>query len=278
MSCLISVTPHFYSWLIPSSGGVGKRGIIVNNREKAIAFGYEVSEWVGEMAIAYSPAMFSIGMAMVAVSIALRGAIATNVLFDVAWAIVTAICVDGLWLGVWLRLSDSRITDWTSGLRYMATLLVALLMFAVGAAMSVLVTFQQVNGVSDELIAMHTLHIDSLTFIVARGLLVMLCASLAILFKLKKSEPIVPKKATPKSTPKAIVATPEVTITQVTNPQLVALPAPTHSQEYEAIKAIMAMPGGQPKSYKAISDEANVGYSTVKKWAPKIKKELQGGN
>lgn len=257
---------------------MGKRGIIVNNREKAIAFGYEVSEWVGEMAIAYSPAMFSIGMAMVAVSIALRGAIATNVLFDVAWAIVTAICVDGLWLGVWLRLSDSRITDWTSGLRYMATLLVALLMFAVGAAMSVLVTFQQVNGVSDELIAMHTLHIDSLTFIVARGLLVMLCASLAILFKLKKSEPIVPKKATPKSTPKAIVATPEVTITQVTNPQLVALPAPTHSQEYEAIKAIMAMPGGQPKSYKAISDEANVGYSTVKKWAPKIKKELQGGN
>src|SRR5258708_29726247 len=81
----------------------------------------------------------------------------------------------------------------------MATLLVALLMFVVGAAMSVLVTFQQVNGVSDELIAMNTLHIDSLTFVVARGLLVMFCASLAILFKLKKSEPIATKKAKAKT-------------------------------------------------------------------------------
>src|SRR5260221_9568225 len=129
----------------------------MNKRDKAIVIGYDFSEWVGEMAIAYSPAMFSVGMAMVAVSIALRGAIATNVIFDVAWAIVTAVCVDGLWLGVWLRLSDSRITDWASGLRYMATLFVALLMFVVGAAMSILVTFQQVNGVSDELIAMNTL-------------------------------------------------------------------------------------------------------------------------
>src|SRR5258708_6866371 len=226
------------------------------------------------MGIANSPAMFSGGMAMVSVSIALRGAIATNVIFDVAWGTVAAVCVDGLWLGVWLRLSDSRITDWASGLRYMATLLVALLMFVVGAAMSVLVTFQQVNGVSDELIAMNTLHIDSLTFVVARRLLVMLCASLAILFKLKKPEPIAPKKATPRSTPRAIVATPEVTVTQVTSPGLVALPAPAHSQEYEKIKAIMAMPGGLEKDKTAIAAQAQVGYSTVKKWAPQIKKEL----
>ena len=74
------------------------------------------------------------------------------------------------------------------------------------------------------------------------------------------------------------MAIPEVTITQVTSSQLVALPAPTHSQEYEAIMAIMTMPGGIEKSYKAISAEAQVGYSTVKKWAPKIKQELQGGN
>src|SRR5258707_13963885 len=86
----------------------------MNRRDKAIVIGYDFSEWVGEMAIAYSPAMFSVGMAMVAVSIALRGAIATNVIFDVAWAIVTAVCVDGLWLGVRLRLRDSRITDWSS--------------------------------------------------------------------------------------------------------------------------------------------------------------------
>src|SRR5258707_6565236 len=117
----------------------------MNKRDKAIVIGYDFSEWVGEMAIAYSPAMFSVGMAMVAVSIALRGAIATNVIFDVAWAIVTAVCVDGLWLGGWLRLSDSRVTDWASGLRDMATLFVALLMFVVGGAISIFVTFNAVE-------------------------------------------------------------------------------------------------------------------------------------
>src|SRR5258708_38623388 len=115
----------------------------MNKRDKAIVIGYDFSEWVGEMAIAYSPAMFSVGMAMVAVSIALRGAIATNVIFDVAWAIVTAVCVDGLWLGVWLKLSDLRITDLASGVPYIATLFVAPLLFVVGAAMSILLAFQQ---------------------------------------------------------------------------------------------------------------------------------------
>src|SRR5258708_35782441 len=121
----------------------------MNRRDKAIVIGYDFSEWVGEMAIAYSPAMFSVGMAMVAVSIALRGAIATNVFFDVAWAIVTAICVDGLWLGGWLRLSDSRITDWARGLRYMVTLIVALFMFVVGDTKSNLGTVHQVYWVRD---------------------------------------------------------------------------------------------------------------------------------
>ena len=258
----------------------------MNKRDKAIVIGYDFSEWVGEMAIAYSPAMFSVGMAMVAVSIALRGAIATNVIFDVAWAIVTAVCVDGLWLGVWLRLSDSRITDWASGLRYMATLLVALLMFVVGAAMSVLVTFQQVNGVSDELIAMNTLHIDSLTFVVARGLLVMLCASLAILFKLKKPEPITSEKAKPKA--KISPKQSNVTISE-TSP--LALPEPKEANQelpvidilrarpesrYELIKAAMAkaIDNGEKLNLKAIADETGAGYSTVKLYAPKIKKEL----
>src|SRR5258707_14121145 len=106
----------------------------MNKRDKAIVIGYDFSEWVGEMAIAYSPAMFSVVMGMVSVSIALRGAIATNVIFDVAWAIVKAVCVDGLWLGGWLRLSGSRITHWASRVRYMASLFGARFIFLIGAA------------------------------------------------------------------------------------------------------------------------------------------------
>src|SRR5260221_3763152 len=94
---------RFIDAYAPHPGEWASRGIIMNKRDKAIVIGYDFSEWVGEMAIAYSPAMVSVGMAMVAVSIALRGAIATNVIFDVAWAIMTAVCVDGLLLRVVLK-------------------------------------------------------------------------------------------------------------------------------------------------------------------------------
>src|SRR6266446_5397236 len=94
--------------------------------EKAIEFGYGVSEWIGEMAIAYSPAMFFVAMAMATVSIALRGTIATNVAFGVLWAGATAVCVDGLWLGVWLRLHASPTINWAPALHYTTTLAIAL--------------------------------------------------------------------------------------------------------------------------------------------------------
>jgi len=252
--------------------------------EKAIEFGYAVSEWIGEMAIAYSPAMFFVAMAMATVSIALRGTIATNVAFGILWAGATAVCVDGLWLGVWLRLHGSKIINWATGLKYMATLAIAIFMFLVCAAMSILVTYQQVNGLSDELLGMNNLHVDSLTFVIARGILVVLCATLAIPFRLKKQEAIATEKkarTTQKAKPVATVAISEampVAIPEVATSIERVPDGIAHSQEYEAIMAIMATPGGLNKSYKAIAHEAQVGYSTVKKWAPKIRRELQGGN
>lgn len=246
-------------------------------RDKAVEIGYDVSEWIGEMAIAYSPAMFFVAMAMATVSIALRGAIATNVAFDVLWAVATAVCVDGLWLGVWLRLHSSKITNWATGLKYMATLAIAIFMFLVCAAMSILVTYQQVNGLSDELLGMNNLHVDSLTFVIARGILVVLCATLAIPFRLKKQEAIATEKKA-RATKQATVATPTITITPVTSPQLAALPAGNRSQEYEKIKATMAtfIADGKKLVYSEIASASGAGYSTVKKWAPKIRQELEG--
>lgn len=247
---------------------------------KAIECGYKASEWVGEMAMAYSPIMFFAGMAMATMSIALRGAIATNVAFGVLWAIITAICVDGLWLGIWLRVRSSKITSWATGLRYGAMVVIALFMALVCAAMSILVTYQQVNGISDELLGMNNLHIDSLTFTVARGVLVVLCATMAIWFRGEKQE-AAPKKATPtRNTVKATVTTPQVKVMPVPATP-VAIPAIAesiaHSPEYEKIKTTMATAiedGKLSVTLQTIAIAAGVGYSTVKKHAPKIKEEL----
>lgn len=259
----------------------------MNNREKAIAYGYELADWIGDMSLAYSPVMIFLIMALATASIALRGAIATNGLFGLAWAIATAVCVDGLWLGVWLRVRGFTFKAGATWLRtvamvvkYVAILLIALFMLLVAMAMSILITYQQVNGVTDELLAMRTLHFDSLAFVIARGFLVMLCATLAIFFRAGKQEALAAQKkttATPKT--RAIVATPQVQVVPVPAPPVAipAVAASMHSPEYEAIKKAIALStdeGKLTKSLKAIALESGVGYSTVKKHAAEIKKEL----
>jgi hypothetical protein len=262
----------------------------MNRRDKAIEYGYDLADWIGDMALAYSPVMVFAIMAMATASIALRGAIATNEVFGFAWAIATAVCVDGLWLGVWLRVRSYKVTSWTTGLRYGAMLVVALFMFLVSVAMSILITYQQVNGVTDELLAMRTLHIDSLTFIVARGFLVMLCATLAIFFRAEKQEALAVEKkmrATPAKN-RAVVtveAAPPIAIAehsqaaQESHSMATATESVTvaRSPEYEKIRECMAtaiVDGKLTLPLNAIATVAGVGYSTVKKHAPTIKKEL----
>lgn len=232
--------------------------------------------WFSDFAIELSPLLVLVGMLMTGVDIYLSGRLATQIWFEIPWAIVQVIAIDGLWFAVWLRIlehkHERRVWPW---LRFLAMAIVGLAMIIVAFVMNDIVLFQQVNSITSSLGAMATLGIPVALFTHFRAGLLVVTATLAMLFSRKRHSQDVPKKATPKSTPKAIVATPEVTVTQVTTPQLVALPAPTHSQEYEKIKAIMAMPGGLEKDKTAIATEAQVGYSTVKKWAPRIKQELQ---
>ena len=235
--------------------------------------------WFSDFAIELSPLLVLVGMLMTGVDIYLSGRLATQIWFEIPWAIVQVIAIDGLWFAVWLRiLQHNHERKWATWLWYMAMVIVGLVMIIVAFVMNDIVLFQQVNSISSSLGAMAMLGIPVAIFTHFRAGLLVATATLAMLFSRKRHSQDAPKKATPRSTPRAMVVTPEVTVTQVTSPQLVALPAPTHSQEYEAIMAIMAIPGGIEKSYKAISTEAQVGYSTVKKWAPKIKQELQGGN
>lgn len=254
------------------------------SREKAIESGYDLADFVGDMALAYSPVMVFVIMAMATTSIALKGTLATNGGFTLAWAIATAVCVDGLWLGIWLKVRSYNVVNVATGFVYAGMWVLALFMFAIAACMSILITYQQVQGVTDELLAMHTLYIDPLAFIIARGLLVMLCATMAIFFRAKKQEEIAIEK---KDRAKKVANISPIVTVQESQP--LAIPELTSSQRimydaldirkasrYNQIKEAMqrANEQGQKINLKAISLETGAGYSTVKLYAPDVKKEL----
>ncbi len=257
------------------------------NQQTGIRQVYGISEWAGEMAIAISPLLILVGMVMVTVSILLKGVIATQVYFEVPWAIIQAITVDGLWLGIWIRLHAAKLGTWPLRAKYTAMLFVAILMFAVGTSMSILVTYQEVNGVSDVLAAMGHLHISGDVFVISRGILVMLCATLAIPFRAHKyippveqSIPAPVKKSTVRSTvkiPTVPARIPEkVTITEDKQPEGIRLlPSPDAEKStagYEqSIRRYMAE--HEVYTYKDVSTATGASIPTVKKWVPKIRKE-----
>lgn len=233
--------------------------------------------WFSDFAIELSPLLVLTGMLMTGVDIYLSGRLATQMWFEIPWAIVQVIAIDGLWFAVWLRiLQHTHERKWATWLWYMAMGIVGLAMVIVAFIMNDIVLFQQVNSISSSLGAMAMLGIPVAIFTHFRAGLLVATATLAMLFSRKRHVQEQARRAMPRPAPKATVATSTVTIMPVTNPQFVALPAPTRSQEYEKIKAIMAMPGGLNMDKTAIAAQAQVGYSTVKKWAPKIKQELGG--
>lgn len=253
--------------------------------DKAIETGYELADFVGDMSLAYGPVVVFFITAMGYVSIALKGTLATNDIFTLSWAIATAVVVDGLWLGVWLRVRKYKVNSVATGAVYAVMWFIALFMFAVAVGMSILITYQQVQGVTDELLAMRTLHVDPLWFIIARGFLVMLCATTGIFFRAEKQEAIATKKkdraAQPKTekttvSPVVIVsegqplAIPEIAISH--NDGLVTVSGAKKGLIKEAMQR--ANEQGQKINLRAISLETGAGYSTVKLYAPDIKKEL----
>lgn len=253
-------------------------------RDGIIEAGYDASEFVGDVSLAYSPLLVFIIMAMATVSISIMGALATNWIFSLAWGICTAFCVDGLTLGIWLRVRsfkwDTPSKLWymrlATGARYAATLSIAVFMFIVAVSMSILISYQQVQGVSNELLAMRNLSIDPLWFIFARGLLVTLCATLAIFFRAEKAETI-SKQRKARATQDTKVTVIDTTARQLPEHAGDMLQDMNRSPQYIAIRDTMVtlvVDGRISHSLKAISELSSVPYPTVKKWASTIKEEL----
>lgn len=260
------------------------------SREKAIETGYGLADFIGDLSLAYGPVAIFIIQAMATTSIALNASLATNHVFTLGWAIATAIIVDALWLGTWLRVRSFKLEKQATPLhttamvmRYGAMLFLALFMTLVAIAMAILITYQQVYEVSNDQVAMRALYIDPLWFVIARGVLVIVCATVAIFFRAEKAEAIAQKKRTT-----ATQSKPQAKVSVSEEKQTLALPSPAtanhsamlgeeRSAQYIAIKEAMAtaaIDGKLTMTLQTIALNAGVGYSTVRKHAGDIKKEL----
>ncbi len=253
-------------------------------------------------AIELSPLLVLIGMLMTGVDIYLAGRLATQIWFEIPWAIVQVLAIDGLWFAVWLRiLSHTYERHWLSWARLLGMIVIGLAMVAVAFLMNDIVLFQQVDGLSTSLGAMAILGIPLAIFTHFRAGLLVATATLAMLFSRKRhipvSQPMAAQKAKAsqpranrvakvtvvESEPKAI---PEVAIShqesndglmEVANEQANGLiESSTVSPKYGLIKEAMAnsVARGEKVNLRAIANETGAGYSTVKLYAPQIKTEL----
>src|SRR5258708_12017482 len=204
--------------------------------------------WFSDFAIELSPLLVLVGMLMTGVDIYLSGRLATQIWFEIPWAIAQVLAIDGLWFAVWLRIlghkHEGKVWPW---LRFVGLAIVGLAMVVVAFIMNDIVLFQQVNGIASSVGVMAILGIPVALFTHFRAGLLVVTATLAMLFSRKRHVQDAHKKATPRSTPRAIVATPEVTVTQVTRPQLAARPAPAHTHEYYKITPTTPLPHAPAK-------------------------------
>lgn len=175
---------------------------------------HDFKTWFSDFTIELSPLLILIGMLMTGVDIYLSGRLATQIWFEIPWAIAQVLAIDGLWFAVWVRILDydhkRKVFSW---IRFIGMALVGLAMVLVAFVMNDIVLFQQVNSIATSLGAMATLGIPIALFTHFRAMLLVATATLAMLFSRKQHSPIAPatvaiSETTPKRSPvkKAMVA------------------------------------------------------------------------
>lgn len=309
----------------------------------------EFNAWRDDFLIELSTLMLMIGFVAGTVDVFTKGGLSTNYSFNVAWAIVQAIAIDGLFFAVWGRIAQATWSGAT-WLKNVMLIFVGLLLAIVATLVNGLLSYQELMSVANVKDAMATLHVDQAAFTYARSVLVVLVAILVALFcrsrkdtseqaqpdiqallaqatqeaqtiidQAKVEAMAIVDRATQEA--KAMAKrSPRTKVSEATNPNMQAIAisenaesidhsldsvahspqetgyvaiddgntvaiADGHGQAMMAtgshrdrIKLVMlqAMQNGQEMSYVEIAKEAGAGYSTVKKWAPDIQKELKG--
>jgi hypothetical protein len=229
-------------------------------------------------------AILSMGLGTVAI-FNLQG-LAINPWFVAMWAIVQALSIDGLFFATWDRLFTQKLL-WKNALAIVALMFIGIVLALIAIAINAVLGFQVLWAISDSQSAMAKLGISPELFTAIRAVLAVVVFVFISFVRARARANQETESANVSVKPRAKrTATSSATVT-VTPAQPLALPqvAVSHSgtisanvgSKYELIKEAMSANANDGKlaiSLQEIAKQSGAGYSTVRLYAPDIKKEL----
>lgn len=137
-----------------------------------------------------------VGFSTGTVDVLTKGSLTAQGWFQDVWAVVQALSIDVLFFAVWGRVSRAEWRGWRACMKNSAMVFVGLLLALIAALVNGLVNVQQLLSLPDIAAAMAALHIDQVTFTVARSILIVFVAALIALFgRAEKVESARPRQA-----------------------------------------------------------------------------------
>ncbi len=220
-------------------------------------------------------AILSMGLGTVAI-FNLQG-LAIAPWYVLLWAIVQAISIDGLFFATWDRLFSQKLRR-ANILAIIGLSFIGLILALVAIAINAVLGFQVLWAIADSQEAMARLGISSSLFTIIRAIL---AVAIFIMMAYVRSRARATTESTVATKTRAVHSPKKATVA-IVEAEPVAIPlvatsiANGHSPEFHKIMEawLRHSQQGEKINMKAIADEAGVGYSTVKKHAPKIKQEL----
>lgn len=224
--------------------------------------------WFKDFMIEVSPLLAFVGFLMLVADINIRGGLATNMYFEIPWAIVQGIAVEGLLFAVWYHIFQHDGWSWRTWYKHIWPILIGLIMALVGIAMVNIAMFQELFNIADSVQAMARLHIDVYTFMYSRSILVVLTSILAIPFG---------RMYTPKAS-KAVhveqMDAQRVSVETVVNvPELPVQAESKQERSREQIREqVKTLLGEQPAiSVRSLAQELDIPTSTANNYMKKLR-------
>lgn len=137
--------------------------------------------WRDDFLIELSTLMLMVGFIIGTVDVFTSGKLYSVPAFNIAWAIIQAIAIDGLFFAVWGKIRRATWT-WKSWFPNVMLIIVGLLLAIVATLVNGLLSYQELTKVDSIASAMSKMTIDQSTFTYARSILVVLVSILVALF------------------------------------------------------------------------------------------------
>lgn len=240
--------------------------------------------WWDSFILEAIPILAMASMVMGTVAVFNRSGLATAPVYVLAWAIIQAVSIDGLFFAVWGRVFTKRFSWENCGM-----ILIGIICSIVAIWITSVLSFQVLWGINDSHIAMARLGISSSTFTGLRSLLAIVTFIMMVYVRSKsidvnintceKAVFIAEEKAMPIAIERPegyeTIAPSDVEIDEM--PPLPLKRATSHSPAFQAILNVyrQSIADGRKMKQEEIAKKAGVGYSTVKKYMPQVRQALE---